>query len=164
MWKPFQIFILMILFGCGNSDKKIEAENSLQSDINKIKTSSLNGDRLDLKQFKGKTVFINIWATWCKPCIDEMPTIKSLADSLKKEQIEFLFASEDATEDIQRFEASHKFGFNYVKLDNGEELNIMALPTTFIFNKEGKQVFAEMGYRKWDDSSNFNMISKIMHQ
>ena len=45
-----------------------------------------------------------------------------------------------------------------------EELNIIGLPTTFIFNKNGKLVFSEMGYRKWDDPANIDLIMKIVDQ
>jgi hypothetical protein len=51
-----------------------------------------------------------------------------------------------------------------VKAGNMEELNIMGLPTTLIFNPDGKLAFSEMGYRKWDEKTNIDLILKIAKQ
>ena len=53
-------------------------------------------------------------------------------------------------------------GLQFVKAENLEELNVMALPTTFIFNTDGKLVFNEMGFRKWDDKENLKLILNII--
>lgn len=135
-----------------------------QIEIEKVKLTNLKGESIDLKQFKGKVLFINYWATWCKPCVEEMPAIKRTMDSLKKSEIEFLFATEDSNEEIEKFESAHKFGFNYVRVASLAELNIMGLPTTFIFDKNGRQAFSEIGYRKWDDKPNLDLLSKIINE
>lgn len=136
---------------------------SKDHDISKIKLTELNDQPIDLAQFEGKTVFINFWATWCKPCIQEMPTIESAQNSLKDENVVFLFASNEETERIETFGENHTYHFHYVHLENMEGQNIKALPTTFIFNPEGKLKFSEAGYRKWDDPANIELITKIMN-
>ena len=93
-----------------------------------------------------------------------MPTIKNAMNSFKNKSIEFLFASDETHGEIQSFEAAHDYNLNYLIAGNIEELNIMGLPTTFIFNKNGKLVFSEMGYRKWDDPANIDLIMKIVDQ
>ncbi|HET9744306.1 MAG TPA: TlpA disulfide reductase family protein, partial [Chitinophagaceae bacterium] len=129
-----------------------------------IKLTDLKGVSIDLIKYKGKVVFINFWATWCKPCIEEIPTIKNAIGILNNDGIEFLFASDETTEQIESFEKKHSYKLNYVKAGNLEELGIMVLPTTFIFNREGKQVFSEMGYRKWDDKANLDLLSQIANE
>jgi thiol-disulfide isomerase/thioredoxin len=147
---------------CSDSKKQeSKSISSFQAEIEKIKLTSLKGMPIDMKQYNGKTVFINFWATWCKPCIEEMPTIKKAMDLFKDEKIEFLFASDESTGDIQAFETEHRYGFNYTRAVNMEGLNIIGLPTTFIFDKDGKQVFSEMGYGKWDDKANIDLLLKI---
>lgn len=121
----------------------------------------MNGQSLNMEQFNGKTLFINFWATWCKPCLQEMPSIQMTKEILKNEDIVFLFASDESVEQIEGFKTSHDFDFNYVRAENLEELNIMALPTTFIFDKKGKLVFSEMGYKKWDEKINIDLILNI---
>ena len=146
------------------SKEKPDAGESLQTTIDKVKLISLNGQPVDMKQYKGKTILINFWATWCKPCLEEMPSIKKAKEIMKNENIEFLFASNETAGEIEVFNKEHDYGFNYVIAGNLEELNIMGLPTTFIFNTDGKLVFSEMGYRKWDDKTNIDLILKIAKQ
>ena len=159
--KPL-IVLLFIAVSCSDSKKQnSKSISSLRTEIEKVKLTSLKGMTIDMKQYKGKAVFINFWATWCKPCVEEMPTIKKAMDLLKEEKIAFLFASDESTEKIQAFEAEHSFGFNYTSAGNMEELNIIGLPTTFIFDQDGKQVFSEMGYRKWDDKAHIDLLLEI---
>ena len=164
--KLFHLISLLIFFviiGCNDSEKN-EPGSTLQTEIEKVNLTNLKGEPIDFKKYKGKVVFVNFWATWCKPCIEEMPTIKNAMNSFKSKSIEFLFASDETRDEIQGFEAVHNYNLNYLIAGNMEELNIIGLPTTFIFNKNGKLVFSEMGYRKWDDPANIDLIMKIVDQ
>lgn len=154
--------ILIVLFAC-NNNKVIGPESSDKVEFNTsmIRLTGLNGQTVNLNQFKGKTLFMNFWATWCKPCLEEMPSIQKAIVILKNEKIEFVFVSDESTEEIQAFETEHNYGFFYTRAGNIEELNIIGLPTTYIFDKDGKQVFSEMGYRKWNDKANIDLLLKI---
>ena len=153
------------LLSCNGEDKdKPVVITRPDREIDKVKLTDLKDKPLDQKQYDGKTVFINFWATWCKPCLEEMPSIQKAKEILKNENIEFLFASNETAGEIEVFNNEHDYGFNYVIAGNLEELNIVGLPTTFIFNTDGKLVFSEMGYRKWDDKTNIDLILKIAKQ
>jgi len=156
------LFLLIALYACGDATGPkdiIKEEAALQkSTIAHPILTDLNDQPIDLEKYKGKTVFINFWATWCKPCREEMPSIQEAMKRLKDDKIEFFFASDETTEQIEEFKAAHNYSFNYVKVENLSEINIMGLPTTFIFNPNGELVFSEMGYRKWDDEANINLI------
>lgn len=149
--------ILISLSACsGNSN------DSNAIDISDVKLTELNNQAIDLTQYEGKTVFINFWATWCKPCIQEMPTIASVQEKLKNENIVFLFASNEESDQIESFMKKHAYDLKYVRVENMEALNIQALPTTFIFNSEGELKFSENGFRVWDATENIDLITKIM--
>lgn len=156
------LFLLIVLCACGDATRPKDIrkeETALQkSTIAQLVLTDLNDQPIDLEKYKGKTVFINFWATWCKPCREEMPSIKEAMSILKDEKVEFFFASDESTEEIEGFKAAHDYNFNYVKVRNLTELNIMGLPTTFIFNLNGELIFSEMGYRKWDDKANIDLI------
>jgi thiol-disulfide isomerase/thioredoxin len=159
--KPL-IVLLFIAASCSDSKRKESRSiSSSQTEIEKVKLTSLKGMAIDMKQYNGKVVFINFWATWCKPCREEMPSIQEAMKVLKNEKIEFFFASDETTEQIEEFKAGHEYSFNYVKVESLSELNIMGLPTTFIFDPNGELVFSEMGYRKWDDRANIDLLLKI---
>lgn len=130
--------------------------------FDKLRLTDLNNNPIDLKQFEGKTVFLNFWATWCKPCKEEMPSIERAQYILRNENIVFLIASSESAEEIKEFETKNKYKFRYAQIENSEELGIQALPTTFIFTPAGKLFFSEMGNHKWDDSNNIEMLRKII--
>ncbi len=159
----FFISIVIFLLGC-KSRKNAEQVYSKNDDFtrNNIKLKDLNGFVVNLEKYEGKTLFINFWATWCKPCIEEMPSIESAIKILRKENIDFLFASEEDAALISTYRMGNTYNFNYVRVDNSVELNIMALPTTFIFNPAGKLVFNESGSRQWDDKNNIDLILSII--
>ncbi len=153
------LLILAVFFSC--NDEKVTApavSDAAGLNISMIKITGLNGQPVNMDLYKGKTLFVNFWATWCKPCLEEMPSIQKAMDVLKNENIEFLFASDESVEQIENFKKKYMYNFNFVRAENMAELNIMALPTTFIFNPGGKLVFNEMGYRQWDDKENTDMI------
>lgn len=93
-----------------------------------------------------------------------MPTIEEVQNILQDEKIIFLMASNESAEQIKEFSKFHKYKFKYVRIENSEEMNVQALPTTFIFNPEGNMVFSETGYRKWDEKNNIDLILKIVKE
>lgn len=158
------VILLLLLSACKEkaADKnpdKPAVKTETKSELDKIKLTELDGTPIDLNEYKGKTIFLNFWATWCKPCIQEMPSIANAMKKVNKDDVVFLFASTEEADEIKSFKERKSFPFHYVKVDNFETLDIMTIPTTFIFNSEGKRVFNEMGYRKWDTKENINIIT-----
>ena len=156
------LFLLIILYACGDGTrpKDISKDQTAQQigTSAQLVLTDLTDQPIDLEKYKGKTVFINFWATWCKPCREEMPSIKEAMNILKDEKVEFFFASDESKEQIEDFKKAHDYNFNYVRAENLANFRIMGLPTTFIFNPGGELVFSEMGYRKWDEKANIDLI------
>jgi thiol-disulfide isomerase/thioredoxin len=162
------LVLLLAIVGCKEATKEKNNSNlpsaSTEIDIDKIQLTDLKNQPIDIKQYKGKTVFVNFWATWCMPCIAEMPSIQKLQARFKDENIQFFLASNEDVNDIEGFKNDNKYIFNYTRLVNMETLNIQAIPTTYIYNTKGKIVFSETGSRNWNDSASIDMITKIINQ
>ncbi len=162
------LLLLIAIVGCSEASREkkddIVRSGSTGTDIDKIQLTDLENQDINLNRYKGKTIFVNFWATWCKPCVEEMPSIQKLQTLIKDENIIFLFASDEELSDIQGFKNDNNYAFNYTRIINQESLGIQALPTTSIYNPDGKLVFSEPGYRNWDDSANIRMILKIINQ
>jgi thiol-disulfide isomerase/thioredoxin len=160
--------LFSILFALMACNEPVNDKNTKPKEDRKktgiVKLADLDGRPVTLEQFKGKTIFLNFWATWCKPCIQEMPSIDTAQQLLSKNEVVFLLASDETPEQIKEFKQHYRFNLNFVRLINMEELNLNGLPTTYIYNPKGENVFAETGYRKWNDSSNIEMILKINNQ
>lgn len=149
-----------VLISCNSKRQDTPEQANGAITLESVKLTDLSGKEIDPDEFKGKTVFINFWATWCKPCIQEMPSIDKARQFLKDQNIVFLLASNETTEHIQNFKEKRQFQFRYVQVQNLEALNVQALPTTFIFNPKGELVFSEPGIRMWDAPENIKLITK----
>lgn len=164
------VYTLVAILLLGNfacKERKQEQQDpvvEVVSVLNKMRLTDLNDQPISLEQYRGKIIFINFWATWCKPCIQEMPSIEEAQDKLQNKDIIFLMASGESPEQIQQFKTGNAYKFNYVRIENIEEMNVQALPTTFIFNRKGDLVFSEMGYRNWAEKNNIDLINKIANE
>lgn len=103
---------------------------------------------IDLSSFKGKKVFVNLWATWCPPCVAEMPSIQALYDQTRNTKTEFVMISLDKNFDIAKQWAGQKKYTLPLYFQSGElpeSLQVAGIPTTFIFDETGKLIFTHVG-------------------
>lgn len=104
---------------------------------------------INLKDQKGKVVFMNFWATWCPPCIAEMPSINDLAVQLKDNK-NIQFITVDADQNFSKsipFMRKHHFVLPLYKAKGEIPFGLFGkvIPTTLIFDKKGKRVFYHEG-------------------
>lgn len=118
----------------------------------------LQGKSVHLDDFRGKkAVFLNFWATWCGPCVREMPSIARAKEQLN-DQVEFLFVTDETAERIQQFAEKQHLDLRFVHAENLDQLALDALPTTYMINKAGDVAHIEIGFREWDLPENVEMI------
>lgn len=106
------------------------------------------GEELSMEELKGKVIFINIWATWCPPCIAEMPSINKLYNEIKDENVAFIMLSvDDSFEKAIAFRERKGYDFEIYK-PNGPlpaMYQSKSIPTTYVIDAEGKLVMAHKG-------------------
>ena len=107
-----------------------------------IALPGLDGRTVDLKDYRGKVVFLNIWATWCPTCREEMPSMERLYQELKGEAFEILAVSVDKTgaKAVAPFMKSHKLSFPALLDPEGtiaKPYGVTGVPESFIISKEG---------------------------
>ena len=127
-----------------------------------------SGKDVTLASFKGKTVLLNLWATWCQPCREEMPALNRLQQELGSDKFEVVALSLDR----QGLEASRKFlddvNAHDVKLytdattKQGLALKLVGMPTTILINKDGLEVGRLAGPAKWDSQDAKTLIETAM--
>ncbi len=138
----------------GLMDASTASKKPVGFDYN-FQIKDLNETKYAFDQFKGKVIFLNLWATWCGPCKAEMPGIQELYNSLPADSIVFVMLSldkEGQQPKVKKYIADKQFTFP-VYMPSGyltEQLNVPSIPTTFIINREGKIVSKEVG------TTNFN--------
>jgi len=143
-------------------------------EIPKVKTRAaydftldkLEGGSYDFEQLRGKIVFINFWATWCPPCIAEMPGIQSLYDVYKdNEDIVFVMISLDKNRNkAKKFIDKKGFTFPVFFPDKGgipKVYESKGIPTTFVIDKEGIIAHRKVGMANYDAKTFIEYLRKL---
>ncbi len=116
----------------------------------------LEGGQTRLSDYRGKWVFLNIWATWCPPCVDEMPSMEKFYRRFKDKNLTVLAVSVDkaSSEVVRNF--VKKYGLTFEIFLDPENYSLRTfnpggIPATYIINPEGEIVAEAMGARDWTD-------------
>jgi thiol-disulfide isomerase/thioredoxin len=127
------------------------------------------GKEVHLSSFKGKTVLLNLWATWCAPCRQEMPALNELQKELGGDKFEVIALSLDHG----GYDASRKFLDDLKATDvklyadptskQGMALKLIGMPTTILIDKDGKEVGRLAGEAKWNSPDAKRLIQSAMN-
>jgi thiol-disulfide isomerase/thioredoxin len=105
---------------------------------------------------------VNYWATWCLPCLKELPALRRLQDKLKDENFVFLFPSIDDLNKIEQFDKKYNYPFKFLQYKGSlDKLEIYALPTTFVYDSSGNIVKRINGVTDWDSEVILNELKAI---
>src|SRR5271166_22844 len=120
-----------------------------------FKLESLSGGAVKLSSLRGKVVFLNVWATWCGPCREEMPSMETLYDELKNNKDFIMLAvSQDTKGKSAVVPYVEKNGYHFkILLDPenkvGDSYGVSGVPETFIIDRKGRIVAHHMGAFDW---------------
>ncbi len=129
----------------------------------------LSGQKISFDKYKGKVVFLNLWATWCGPCKAEMPSIQKLYTKMEGEPIEFVMLSLDKDQALSKVEAyvkknSYTFPIYMPSGFLADQLQVPSIPTTFVISKDGTVVMKEIGTRNYDTKKMVAFLKKQISQ
>ena len=130
-------------------NEKVPNSKISQEEKSEVLFKDETGNVIELSDLKGKVVFINFWATWCPPCIAEMPSINKLQEKFKDNE-DFIVLMVDADNQLDKsIKFMSKRNYNLKVFTPASqiptELLGNALPTTVILDKKGKTVFKHEG-------------------
>lgn len=157
---PVQVF-LQRLFSFSPSAISEEKRISLENFNYRLIDSE--GIEINLRQNKGNVIVINFWATWCPPCVAEMPDFQNLYDDFK-EDVVFLFISNDPFVKVAQFANNKGLDLPFYAPQSNEpkELSYSALPTTFVIDKKGGIVMRKEGAASWNSSSVRELLKELI--
>jgi len=132
-----------------------------------ISLADTNGHSVELSELRGKLVLVNLWATWCEPCLREMPSLERL-QSRFGERIAVLAVSEDrgGNKTVEPFIA--KLGLKSVKIyidpksEVGHAFGVRGLPTSFLIDREGKVFGRVEGAAEWDSPKILGILEPLL--
>lgn len=133
----------------------VDIDEPLNTDFNyEFSIQDLDGKTINFNEYKGKVVFLNIWATWCGPCRAEMGSIQELYSKVDNKNIAFIMLSVDRSgaQKVKNYVTSKQYTFPVFMPATGlpEQLQVPSIPTTFIIGKDGKLVSKKVGSTNFD--------------
>ena len=156
------ISCFIMFLGCNSGISKSRNFSDLESIQLKTLFVDLNDNKVDLTFYKGKKIVINYWATWCRPCIKEMPGLKRAEEILENHNYIFFLVSDETTSKISTFKKDKNFDFNFLKsVESNEMLGIYSLPTSYIFDENGKKIKTIVGTIAWDSEQIINKLKTL---
>ena len=171
--------ISLYLYTSSSRAKKVEEERyksffsslGIQKISPPVKTKDftledLEGSAVNLRDFQGKVVLLNFWATWCGPCRYEMPAMEKLWQKFKEE--DFVILAVDLREGKEKASSFIKEnGYTFlVLLDSrgrvAHTYGIRAIPTTYLVDPEGRIIGRALGGRNWASEDAFKLIEHLL--
>tara|TARA_B100000427_G_scaffold147781_1_gene122840 strand:- start:683 stop:1306 length:624 start_codon:yes stop_codon:yes gene_type:complete len=139
---------------------------SVDFDSNMLLFQDLDGTKFSLRDFQNKILFINYWATWCNPCLAEMPSMAELYNEYKdNNEIVFLYLSKEKAQTIIDYipkDESLKDLPIYKIITDDDLFATSGIPTTFIVNRKGEILVKDVGSALWNDPSVVNYINNLL--
>jgi len=160
---PVCACLLILMFGVqaplSGGDEKLKAAD--------FELKDLQGGAVELSGLLGKApIVINFWATWCKPCVKELPHLNKILKDYRDKGLEVLAISEDSpwsVSKVKSFITGNRYEFTVLLDTNGDVLRkygLLGTPYTYVLNAKGEILYKHFGYRPGDEISLREEIEK----
>lgn len=162
MFYTKKIFLITFLFliSCKSNNTKKNRLTDLESLQSKSSFINLSKQEVDLNLFSNKKIILNYWATWCGPCIKEMPDLMIAEKKLKDSDVSLFLVSDEDVSVISKFVDNNPYTLNFLKSNvSNEMLGVYSLPTTILFDNKGNKVETIVGVLDFSDE---NLINKFL--
>ena len=157
-----QIQRVLIMTGLLQPDLDVPESDYQQADFD-LQFVDSSGKSHRLADYQGKTIFLNFWATWCPPCIAEMPDINNLYNELGDDAVFVLISIDRERDKAWAFEERKGFDYPLYHLAGNlpSAYHSGAVPTTFVIDPTGKIVMRREGMAKYNTQSFKDFISGL---
>ena len=172
----FVIFICLVLFTPVGFWLKVQVSKLLSFGVSEtkkelqIKVASYNweledikGKPINLSAKKGQVILINFWATWCPPCVAEMPSMQLVYNNYKDKMV-FLFVANDDKDKVATFLKKHNYDLPiyFERSNTPEALLSKSIPTTYVLDTSGKIRIVKTGAADWNAKSTRAILDSLL--
>lgn len=157
---PIQVFVQRII---AFSPSTLSEEKRVSLTDFSWNLREINGANANLNASKEKVILINLWATWCPPCVAEMPSLQALYDDYG-DRVDFYFVSNEKSEIIAKFLQKNNYTFPvYQSLESPPAgLQSNALPTTYVIDKKGTILIKKTGVADWNSKKMRALLEDLL--
>ena len=159
------LFLAFVVFCC-----TVSAATTERKSVVPFNVENLAGDSVSLAQYKGKVVLVNFWATWCPPCVGELPSMQALKQSLADQPFEILAMNAGESADyLNRFVMDFDTPLDFPILVNttmsvATDWNVKAMPTSILLDRQGRMVHKVTGPRDWNDDEMRALVVALLEE
>jgi peroxiredoxin len=130
--------------------------------------TDLAGRRHDLKDYRGKVVLLNFWASWCPPCVQELPSMQRLYEKLQGQAFEILAADiSESPDTVRQFLARFNLTFPVLLDPTGQTTaawKVYVFPSTYIIDTSGNIRYGSTGAMEWDGPEAMAIVRELLHK
>ena len=164
--KRFFTATLMLLASVAHPTAAELLPNPVEQAAPALSLPDLAGRQHDLADYRGKVVLVNFWASWCAPCLIEMPSMQRLTSTLKERPFALLAVNvKEAKAKVWRFKKMLKVNFPALLDSDGvatQAWDVQFYPTSFLVDAEGKIRYTAYGAIEWDSDETRQIIEDLM--
>jgi len=157
---PIQVFVQRLV--AVSPSEKSETDWEKLEDYN-WNLQKINTEEINFSQSKGKVAIVNFWATWCPPCVAEMPSFQKLYNKYG-DKVDFYFVTSEKPEKIVNFMAKNGYTLPIFlqTYEAPKQLQSQALPTTYVISKSGEIVIDEEGAADWNSKKTQALLDQLL--
>ena len=161
--KPVMAGIQSLILKTGLFTASPEPDENFGTTRYSLQLNNAEGERVWLEQFKGKPIFLNFWASWCAPCIAEMPEIAEAAKATEGNVAFILVTVEEDASAAQKLLDRKNIDLPLYTLAGSrpEELKSNAVPTTFVVDRQGTIVYKREGMASYGTQEFINWLKAL---
>ncbi len=157
---PIKVFVNRLI---SFSPSEISEEKQIQLKNYHWKLQDLEGEPIDFAISEGSVSIVNLWATWCAPCVAEMPSFQDLYNDYG-ERVDFYFVSMESEEKLQSFltKKGHDLPVFIPKQGLPDAFSAHSFPTTYLIAKDGKIVIDKAGAADWNSKEVRSLLDRLL--
>ena len=131
-------------------------------DLTELSVVDMNGNLIEAGELSNTPIFLNFWATWCKPCLLEMPSIAKLYKEYQTEDIRFLIVNTEDADAVQTYEAKKQTGLPHYTLNSSGTIPIKTIPLTYLINENGEVEKVVNRTKNWYSQRSRKQIEELI--
>lgn len=131
-------------------------------DIPHLAVTDLNGQQVSLASYSGKPLFISFFATWCGPCMRELPELVALQDQLHGQRLTVICISDDPISKLRVVDQLYAGRLVILHTESLHDAGIYTYPTNYIFNADGRKIYSQVNAESWASPDMMAKVKRLL--